>query len=136
MPRKILPRLRTVTIKGKEFHQVSIPQPGGGRRLKTFKDADEASDRTRLIVTGVWLPGYLSMATTQGWNYLNKASAGCTKDTSVKLRPKSKPVIEMPRIQHNPASLASGKILGRYRCGSGAKRNVRGCKGQVRFKPD
>jgi hypothetical protein len=42
MPRKTLPRLRTVTIKGKEFHQVSIPQPGGGQRLRTFKDGDEA----------------------------------------------------------------------------------------------
>ena len=34
--------LRTVTIKGKEFHQVSIPQPAGGRRLRTFKSADDA----------------------------------------------------------------------------------------------
>ena len=42
MPRKTCPRLRRVTIKGKEFHQVSVPQPGGGRRLRTFKDADEA----------------------------------------------------------------------------------------------
>jgi hypothetical protein len=42
MPRKTYPRLRRVTIKGKEFHQVSVPQPGGGRRLRTFKDADEA----------------------------------------------------------------------------------------------
>jgi hypothetical protein len=42
MPRKTLPRLRSVTIKGKEFHQVSVPQPGGGRRLRTFKDADDA----------------------------------------------------------------------------------------------
>ena len=42
MPRKTLPRLRSVTIKGKEFHQVSIPQPGGGRRLRTFKNADDA----------------------------------------------------------------------------------------------
>jgi hypothetical protein len=42
MPRKTLPRLRNVTIKGKEFHQVSIPQPGGGRRLRTFKNADDA----------------------------------------------------------------------------------------------
>jgi hypothetical protein len=42
MPRKTYPRLRRVTIKGKEFHQVSVPQPGGGRRLQTFKDADEA----------------------------------------------------------------------------------------------
>jgi hypothetical protein len=42
MPRKTLPRLRSVTIKGKEFHQVSVPQPGGGRRLRTFKDAAEA----------------------------------------------------------------------------------------------
>ena len=42
MPRKALPRLRTVTIKGKEFHQVSIPQPGGGRRFRTFKSADDA----------------------------------------------------------------------------------------------
>jgi len=42
MPRKALPRLRTVTIQGKEFHQVSIPQPGGGRRLRTFKDAAQA----------------------------------------------------------------------------------------------
>jgi len=37
-----LPRLRSVTIKGKEFHQVSVPQPGGGRRLRTFKNPDEA----------------------------------------------------------------------------------------------
>jgi endonuclease YncB( thermonuclease family) len=42
MPRKSCPRLRTVTIKGKEFHQVSVPQPGGGRRLRTFKDGNEA----------------------------------------------------------------------------------------------
>lgn len=42
MPRKAQPRLRTVRIKGKEFHQVSIPQPDGGRRLRTFKDAGEA----------------------------------------------------------------------------------------------
>jgi hypothetical protein len=42
MPRKSCPRLRTVAIKGKEFHQVSIPQPGGGRRLRTFKNPDEA----------------------------------------------------------------------------------------------
>jgi hypothetical protein len=42
MPRNLCPRLRPVIIKGKEFHQVSIPQPGDGRRLKTFKDADEA----------------------------------------------------------------------------------------------
>ena len=42
MPRKSQPRLRTVVIKGQKFHQVSIPQPGGGRRLRTFKDADEA----------------------------------------------------------------------------------------------
>ena len=42
MPRKTQPHLRTVTIKGKEFHQVSIPQPGGGRRLRTFKDGDQA----------------------------------------------------------------------------------------------
>jgi hypothetical protein len=40
MPRKTRPRLRTVTIE--EFHQVFIPQPGGGRRLRTFKDAVEA----------------------------------------------------------------------------------------------
>ena len=42
MPRRTLPRLRTVKIKGKEFHQVSVPQPGGGRRLPTFKDPEEA----------------------------------------------------------------------------------------------
>jgi hypothetical protein len=42
MPRKSRPRLRSVTIKGKEFHQVSVPQPGGGRRLRTFKNPDEA----------------------------------------------------------------------------------------------
>ena len=42
MPRKALPRLRTLTIKGKAFHQVSIPQPKGGRRLRTTKDAGEA----------------------------------------------------------------------------------------------
>jgi hypothetical protein len=42
MPRKTLPRLRSVTIKGKEFYQVSVPQPGGGRRLRTFKDGDQA----------------------------------------------------------------------------------------------
>jgi hypothetical protein len=41
MPRKTLPRLRRVTIKGKEFHQVSIAQPGGGRRLRRFKSADD-----------------------------------------------------------------------------------------------
>ena len=28
--RKTLPRLLTATIKSKEFHQVSVPQPGGG----------------------------------------------------------------------------------------------------------
>jgi hypothetical protein len=49
MPRKSQPRLRKVTIKGKEFHQVSVPQPGGGRRLRTFKDADEA----RIFYTAV-----------------------------------------------------------------------------------
>jgi len=42
MPRKSCPRLHTVTIKGKEFYQVSIPQAGGGRRLRTFKDGDQA----------------------------------------------------------------------------------------------
>jgi hypothetical protein len=42
MPRKTLLRLRSVAIKGKEFHQVSVPQPGGGRRLRTFKDQAEA----------------------------------------------------------------------------------------------
>ena len=42
MPRKTYPRLRRVTIKGKEFHQVSVLQPVGGRRLRTFKDTDEA----------------------------------------------------------------------------------------------
>jgi hypothetical protein len=42
MPRKPRPRFRSVTIKGEEFHQVSIPQPEGGRRLRTFKDGDEA----------------------------------------------------------------------------------------------
>jgi hypothetical protein len=42
MPRKSRPRLRGVTIKGKEFYQVSVPQPGGGRRLRTFKNPDEA----------------------------------------------------------------------------------------------
>ena len=42
MPRKTFPRLRSVRIKGKEFHQVSVPQPGGGRRLRTFKNPDEA----------------------------------------------------------------------------------------------
>jgi hypothetical protein len=42
MSRKTCPRLRSVTIKGKEFHQVSVPQPGGGRRLRTFKDQAEA----------------------------------------------------------------------------------------------
>jgi hypothetical protein len=42
MPRKTCPRLRRVAIKGKEFHQVSVPQPGGGRRLRTFKNPDEA----------------------------------------------------------------------------------------------
>jgi hypothetical protein len=42
MPRKTLPRLRSVTIKGKEFHRVSVPQPRGGRRLRTFKNPEEA----------------------------------------------------------------------------------------------
>ena len=42
MPRKSCRRLRTVAIKGKEFHQVSVPQPGGGLRLRTFKNPDEA----------------------------------------------------------------------------------------------
>jgi hypothetical protein len=42
MPRKALPRLRMVTIKGKEFHQLSISQPGGGRRFRTFKSPDDA----------------------------------------------------------------------------------------------
>jgi hypothetical protein len=42
MPRKSCPRLRTVAIKGKEFHQVSVPQLGGGRRLRTFKNPEEA----------------------------------------------------------------------------------------------
>src|SRR5215472_15321362 len=44
-----LPRLRTVTIKGKEFHQVSIPQPGGGRRFRTFKSADDAKNSMQLF---------------------------------------------------------------------------------------
>jgi hypothetical protein len=44
MPRKTLPLLLSVTIKGKEFHQVSVPQPGGGRLLRTFKDADHAKN--------------------------------------------------------------------------------------------
>jgi len=38
MPRKALPRLRQVTIKDQRFWQISIPQPQGGRRLRTFKD--------------------------------------------------------------------------------------------------
>ena len=38
MPRKALPRLRQVTIKEEPFWQISIPQPQGGRRLRTFKD--------------------------------------------------------------------------------------------------
>jgi hypothetical protein len=38
VPRKALPRLRQVTIKGKPFWQIGIPQPQGGRRLRTFKD--------------------------------------------------------------------------------------------------
>ena len=42
MPRKALPRLRTVAIKGKEFHQVSIPQPGGEGDSGHFKGADDA----------------------------------------------------------------------------------------------
>jgi hypothetical protein len=25
-----------------EFHQMSLPRPGGGRRLRTFKNADDA----------------------------------------------------------------------------------------------
>jgi hypothetical protein len=29
--------------KAKKFHQVYVPQPGGGRRLRTFKNADNAS---------------------------------------------------------------------------------------------
>jgi hypothetical protein len=42
MPRNSRPRLRSVTIKGKEFHRVSLPWPKGGRRLRTFKNADDA----------------------------------------------------------------------------------------------
>ena len=42
MPCKSRPRLRSVTIKAKEFHRVSVPKPGGGRRLRTFKNADDA----------------------------------------------------------------------------------------------
>jgi hypothetical protein len=38
MPRIALPRLRPVTIKGQRFWQISVPQPQGGRRLRTFKD--------------------------------------------------------------------------------------------------
>jgi hypothetical protein len=38
MPRKAVPRLRRVTINAKRFWQISIPQPQGGRRLRTFKD--------------------------------------------------------------------------------------------------
>jgi hypothetical protein len=38
MPRKAIPRLRQVTINAKRFWQISIPQPQGGRRLRTFKD--------------------------------------------------------------------------------------------------
>jgi hypothetical protein len=49
MPRKTYPRLRRVTIKGKEFHQVSVSQPGGGRRLRTFKDGDQAKRFYRAV---------------------------------------------------------------------------------------
>jgi hypothetical protein len=42
MRRKTQPRLRTVTIRGKEFQQVSVPQPGGGWRLRTLKNAEDA----------------------------------------------------------------------------------------------
>lgn len=38
MPRRALPRLRPVNIKGERFWQISIPQPKAGRRLRTFKD--------------------------------------------------------------------------------------------------
>ena len=43
-------------IKGKEFHQVSVPQPGGGRRLRTFKNPDEAK-RFYAAVQGELSPG-------------------------------------------------------------------------------
>src|SRR5262249_53495743 len=47
MPRQSSPRLRTVTIKGKEFHQVSIPQPGGGRRLRTLRTETKPGDSSQ-----------------------------------------------------------------------------------------
>src|SRR5271166_7011198 len=56
MPRKSRPRRRSVTIKGKEFYQVSVPQPGGGRRLRTFKNPDEAK-RFYAAVQGELRPG-------------------------------------------------------------------------------
>jgi len=56
MPRKSRPRLRSVTIKGKEFYLVSVPQPGGGRRLRTFKNPGEAK-RFYAAVQGELRPG-------------------------------------------------------------------------------
>jgi hypothetical protein len=29
-------------VFGMRFHQLSLPQPGGGQRLRTFKNSDEA----------------------------------------------------------------------------------------------
>jgi hypothetical protein len=43
------PRLRSVTIKGKEFLQVPVPKPGGSRRLQTFKNADDAQRARRKL---------------------------------------------------------------------------------------
>jgi hypothetical protein len=45
MPRKTRPPPAYGNDQGKEFHQVPIPQPGGGRQLRTlrrFKDAEGA----------------------------------------------------------------------------------------------
>ena len=51
-----------------------------------------------------------------GWNYSSKVFAGCTKNTSVKRRPKSRPVIATPRIQHSrkgrPLAPGPGAALG------------------------
>ena len=57
MPRKALPPAYG-NDQGKEFHQVSIPQPGGGRRFRTFKSADDAKKfyaAVALILTFVGL---------------------------------------------------------------------------------
>jgi hypothetical protein len=50
MPRKTCPRLRSVTIKGKEFYQMSVPQPGGGDGSKPLRTVTRPSDSTQPLL--------------------------------------------------------------------------------------